>query len=108
MEWLDTLEKIVPVFGPLGAVFLVMWAWEKYDHERTRAELRRCNDLRIAEAIALKAVVESSNAASVARDASQGEISRALGNFTTMWQLTQVERRVQLEMTSLLPPSPPR
>lgn len=90
MEWLDAISKIVPLFGAVGAVALVLLVWEKIEHGKTKAELKRCYDQRISEAMAMTAVIAASNEASNARDASQQELSRSFQTLTTTLQLTQV------------------
>lgn len=90
MEWLDAISKIVPIFGPGGAVALALLVWEKIEHGKTKTELKKCYDQRIAEAMSMTTVVAASNEASNARDASQQELSRSFQTLTTTLQLTQI------------------
>lgn len=90
VEWLDAVGKLVPIFGAVGALAIAMLIWEKIEHAKTREELKRCNDKRIAEAVALTVVIAAANESSNARDDSQQELARAFQTLTTTLQLTQV------------------
>lgn len=82
MEWLDALKAALPLFGPVGALLLILLVWEKREHAKTREALQLSQDARVKEAMALTAVVAGSNTASAARDGSQRDLTEALRALT--------------------------
>ena len=78
MDWAESLTKLIPLLGVPGAIFALMWYLERRTHHETRDEVRRCNEARISEAMAMVKVIEAMNAASAARDRSQEELRGAL------------------------------
>lgn len=94
IDWIDLLQKTIPLYGGVGALLLVLLVWEKLEHAKTRAALKQSQDLRVSEAMTLTTVVAGSNAASAARDASQGELSRSFQTLTaTITQILAGVRR---------------
>lgn len=86
MEWLETLQKLIPIYGPVVPPLAFLYLMERYEHRKTREELKRSYEARVSEAMTMTKVVEGSTAASNARDGSQGELVRSLQSFATTLQ----------------------